>query len=164
MINVGSVSVSVIATPCHTPGHVTYFVPAHQSAPGCVFTGDTLFVAGCGNFNSGTPALMHEAFNKLGALPRGTLVYAGHEYTVSNLQFASLVEPDNIAITRRLEWANAQRAQGLFTVPSTIEDEWATNPFMRVGEAAVAAYAKRSDPVDVIGEIRRLKTEWGRRK
>ena len=107
---------------------------------------------------------MHDAFNKLGALPRSTLVYAGHEYTVSNLQFASLVEPDNKAIAKKLEWAQSQRVQGMFTVPSTIEDEWATNPFMRVREASVAAYAKRSDAVDVIAEIRRLKTEWGRRK
>jgi len=115
VVKVGSLEVHVIATPCHTPGHVSYSVPGGPSSTGCVFTGDTLFIAGCGNFNSGTPAFMHDAFSKLGALPRSTLVYAGHEYTISNLQFASLVEPDNKAIAKKLEWAQSQRVQGLFT-------------------------------------------------
>ncbi len=91
-------------------------------------------------------------------------VYVGHEYTVSNLMFASTVEPDNDAIAKKLEWARTQRAKGEWTTPSTIAEELETNPFVRVHHPTVAAFAQRSDPVEVIAEIRRLKTEWGRRK
>jgi hydroxyacylglutathione hydrolase len=142
-------------------------------------TGDTLFVAGCCNFNSGTPAQMYDALVvRLGTLPPDTHVYAGHEYTLSNLRFAAVVEPENLDVALKLAWAQRQRdsgngvrlcrcrvtSTGLPTVPSTIADELKTNPFMRVGTRQVAHYAQRDTPVEVMAEIRRLKTEWGRRK
>ncbi|KAJ1467845.1 beta-lactamase-like protein [Baffinella frigidus] len=90
---VGDVGVGVLATPCHTKGHVT-FVCDFGSGPRCAFTGDTLFVAGCGNFNDGTPKQMYEAlYSKIGELPDETLLYVGHEYTLSNLKFAAHAEP-----------------------------------------------------------------------
>ena len=82
-------------TPCHTTGHVCYYIPGEGEKPPVVFTGDTLFTAGCGRFFEGTAAQMQEAMEKLGRLPEETLVYNGHEYTVNNLKFAQHVEPDN---------------------------------------------------------------------
>jgi hydroxyacylglutathione hydrolase len=160
---VGGLEVRVLSTPCHTPGHVSYFV--QEGADRALFTGDTLFVAGCGNFNSGTPQQMYNALIKqIGALPRDTKVYVGHEYTVSNLRFAQVVEPKNDAARKKLAWAQEQRKAGVPTVPSTLEDEFNTNPFMRIGEPSLAAYTGKADPVDILLEVRTRKTEWGRKK
>eukprot|EP00049_Salpingoeca_infusionum_P014347 m.268169 g.268169 ORF g.268169 m.268169 type:complete len:268 (-) comp15652_c0_seq9:2101-2904(-) len=160
-ITVGSMSVSVIGTPCHTPGHVCYYIKTPTD--GVVFTGDTLFIAGCGNFNSGTPQQMYTALcERLGSLDDATKVYVGHEYTVKNLQFAALVEPQNEALAAKLAWAKAQREEGRATVPSTIGDEKQTNPFMRCGEKDVLAFSGTTDAVESIAFVRRAKTKWGR--
>lgn len=99
---------SVLFTPCHTPGHVCYVAHPGDGSPDGVFTGDTLFIGGCGNFNSGTPAQMHEALNtKLAGLAGKTKVYCGHEYTVTNL---TCVHP---ATTNGL----AQRSTRLLSLP-----------------------------------------------
>ena len=97
----GNSTVQVLSTPCHTAGHICYLVD------GNVFTGDTMFVSGCGNFNSGTPAQMAQAFQKLLALPDETKVWVGHEYTCKNCRFALFAEPDNEEIQRRLKWAES---------------------------------------------------------
>jgi hydroxyacylglutathione hydrolase len=113
---------------------VCYYVEDASANERAVFTGDTLFIAGCGRFFEGTPEQMHEALNgKLGHLPDDTRVYCGHEYTVTNLKFAASVEPENGAVAKKLQWAQAERDAGRFTVPSTIEEEKTINPFMRVG-------------------------------
>ena len=113
--------------PCHTPGHVLYHC---QDA---LFTGDTLFIAGCGNLNAGTPAQMHNALNEqIAVLPPATRVFVGHEYTANNLKFAATVEPSNEAIQRKLEWALEKATSKSPTVPSTVKEELETNPFMRV--------------------------------
>lgn len=110
-VSVGDLQVQVLATPCHTVGHVCYYVSGSEGASGAVFTGDTLFVAGCGNFNTGSPQQMYEAlYEKLGDLPGDTRVYVGHEYTVKNLEYAATVEPENADIQQRLQWAKDQRA------------------------------------------------------
>ena len=97
----GNSTVQVLSTPCHTRGHICYLVD------GNVFTGDTMFVSGCGNFNSGTPAQMASAFEKILALPDETKVWVGHEYTCKNCKFALFAEPDNEEIQRRLKWAES---------------------------------------------------------
>eukprot|EP01126_Amoeba_proteus_P055207 TRINITY_DN6836_c0_g1_i2.p1 TRINITY_DN6836_c0_g1~~TRINITY_DN6836_c0_g1_i2.p1 ORF type:complete len:192 (+),score=35.85 TRINITY_DN6836_c0_g1_i2:295-870(+) len=161
VVMVGDLKVNVLYTPCHTPGHVCYFVPG---SPGAVFTGDTMFVGGCGNFNTGTPAqMLRNMCQILGNLPGDTLVYVGHEYTLRNYAFAMEVEPENKKLKEKNEWAQSQRKQGQPTVPSTIEEERATNPFMRVNELAVQRYTGKTNPVEVIFQVRRLKDEWGRR-
>ncbi|XP_054549863.1 hydroxyacylglutathione hydrolase, mitochondrial isoform X4 [Talpa occidentalis] len=106
-LQVGSLSVKCLSTPCHTSGHICYLVSKPGSAePPAVFTGDTLFVAGCGKFYEGTADQMHKALLEvLGRLPPDTRVYCGHEYTVSNLQFARHVEPNNTAVREKLAWA-----------------------------------------------------------
>jgi hydroxyacylglutathione hydrolase len=117
----------------HNPGHTLGAISYHVA--GAVFTGDTLFGAGCGRLFEGTAEQMHASLRKLAALPPATRVYFGHEYTAANLRFAAVAEPDNAAI--------ATRAAALRTpsTPSTIADELATNPFVRARD--VAEFASR---------------------
>ncbi len=157
---IGTLNVRVFYTPCHTPGHVCYLVEPKAGLP-CVFTGDTLFVGGCGNFNSGTPQQMHDAFKQLGALDPQTLVFVGHEYTVANLQYAAYVEPSNAEIAQKLKWAQSTTAQGKFTVPSTIEEEHATSPFMRAafGNELIMQHCKGvTSTVDAVLYVRKEKS------
>ena len=148
----GSLRAKVIHNPGHTLGAVTFLVE------GCAFTGDTLFCGGCGRVFEGDAAMMHAALMKLAALPGDTKIYCGHEYTASNLKFAAAVEPDNTAI--------ASRIAALVTpsVPSTIAEERATNPFLRAAEPAVisaaAAKGSQSDPVSVFAAIREWKNNF----
>lgn len=128
----GSLSIRCLHTPCHTTGHICYFVEEEGEDP-VVFTGDTLFIGGCGKFFEGEPSHMYKALvDILGNLPPNTKVYCGHEYTVSNLKYALHVEPDNASIQEKLKWAQEQRSNKKPTIPSTIKEEKEYNPFMRV--------------------------------
>jgi hydroxyacylglutathione hydrolase len=114
--------------PGHTLGAVAYY------GDGAVFTGDTLFAAGCGRLFEGTPAMMYESLNRrLGELPDETRVYCGHEYTASNLRFAAHIEPENQAVKERAQKVAELRARGEPSIPSTLAEERATNPFLRCG-------------------------------
>lgn len=138
-IEVGRHRARILFIPAHTRGHIAYVF----DEAGAVFCGDTLFAGGCGRLFEGTPEMMYDAMRKLGALPDETRVYCGHEYTVANLRFAAHVEPDNRAVKEALAAAEARREKAAadwhdatadeMTVPSTIGDEHATNPFMRAG-------------------------------
>ncbi|KAI8610850.1 hydroxyacylglutathione hydrolase [Chytriomyces sp. MP71] len=154
----GKLNVVPYFTVCHTRGSVSYFVTSPSTSDKAIFTGDTLFVAGCGRFFEGTPQEMHTSLNTiLGALPDDTQVYCGHEYTASNLRFAASVEPDNKEILDKLEWAKATEC----TVPSSIGEEKRINPFMRVGVAAVQkAAGGLTDAVEVMGKLRELKNNF----
>ena len=121
----------------HTLGHIAYY------RPNTLFCGDTLFAGGCGRLFEGTPQQMWRSLSRLAALPAETLVYCAHEYTQSNLRFALAVEPDNVALQRRASEVAQLRAADRPTVPSSIEVELATNPFLRVRAPAVVAAAKR---------------------
>lgn len=134
--------IEVMAVPGHTLGHLAYL------APGALFCGDTLFGAGCGRLFEGTPAQMAAALDTIAALPASTRIYCAHEYTEMNLRFALAVEPDNPAVRQRVARVAALRAAGLPSVPSTLADELATNPFLRCGEPAVIAAGLRNAAVD----------------
>lgn len=111
-LQVGSgLTVSCIHTPCHTAGHMAFLVSA-AAGPSAVFTGDVLFVGGCGRFFEGGPEDMCGALAKLARLPPDTKVYVGHEYTIKNFDFAYDVEPQNDALVRKIEWAHATRKKG----------------------------------------------------
>lgn len=146
----------VLEIPGHTRSHIAFH------GGGMLFCGDTLFAVGCGRLFEGTPRQMHDSLTRLVRLPDATRVYCGHEYTVSNIRFARAVEPENAALRELEGKAKQLRDQGLPTVPSTIAQEKATNPFVRVNEPAVVAAANRfagktlSSPADVLGAIR----EW----
>ncbi|XP_064151433.1 hydroxyacylglutathione hydrolase, mitochondrial isoform X3 [Loxodonta africana] len=159
---VGSLSVKCLSTPCHTSGHICYFVSKPGSSePPAVFTGDTLFVAGCGKFYEGTADEMYKALIKvLGQLPPDTKVYCGHEYTINNLKFARYVEPHNTAIQDKLAWAKEKYRIGEPTVPSTIAEEFTYNPFMRVREKSVQEHASETDPVTTMRAIRKEKDQF----
>ena len=146
----------VMDIPAHTRSHIAFH------GAGMVFSGDTLFAAGCGRLFEGTPAQMHDSLSRLMQLPDDTRVYCGHEYTVANVRFARAVEPGNTALRELEIQAKQQRDQDLPTLPSTIAQEKATNPFVRVREPAVIAAASKfagrqlTDPVSVLAAVR----EW----
>jgi hydroxyacylglutathione hydrolase len=127
-------NVRCIDVPGHTLGAVAYVIGD------AVFTGDTLFIAGCGRLFEGTPAQMVTSLcERLARLPGETRVYCGHEYTISNARFAASVEPGNGAVTALLARATELRGRGEPTVPSSIAAERAHNPFLRVAEDALVS-------------------------
>jgi hydroxyacylglutathione hydrolase len=126
----------VMEVPGHTLDHIAYF---HAGETPLLFCGDTLFAGGCGRLFEGTPPMMLQSLQALGALPPATRVYCAHEYTLANLAFASAVEPDNAALARRIAEAESTRARLEPTVPSDIALELATNPFLRCAEADLQA-------------------------
>ncbi|KAI7749316.1 hypothetical protein M8C21_023651 [Ambrosia artemisiifolia] len=148
-------------TPCHTKGHISYYLTGKEEDDPAVFTGDTLFVAGCGKFFEGTAEQMYESLCvTLASLPKQTKVYCGHEYTVKNLQFAQTVEPENAKISQKLSWAQQQRQSGLPTIPSTIGEELEFNPFMRADLPEVQEKVGCKSPVEALRKIRQLKDNW----
>lgn len=159
---IGSLQIKCYHTPCHTTGHVCYYVTKENSTdPPAVFTGDTLFVAGCGKFFEGTAEQMYRALiDILGVLPPETRVYCGHEYTVNNLKFARHVEPDNEVILQKLAWAKEKCDNGEPTVPSTLADEFTFNPFMRVKEKTVQDHVKQTSPVETMRSLRKEKDSF----
>jgi hydroxyacylglutathione hydrolase len=159
-VTLGVHSARALHVPAHTLGHVAYYFEEAKA----VFCGDTLFGAGCGRLFEGTPAQMNRALNEiLGALPGDTRVFCGHEYTESNLRFALHVDGDNLATRERAESVRRARAAGQPTVPSRMDLELATNPFMRVGEPAIQEVARAhgvedlDSPAEVLGALRVLK-------
>lgn len=149
---------SVLFIPGHTTGHIGYVTD------GAVFVGDTLFGGGCGRLFEGTPEQMNVSLNeKLAKLPEETEVYFAHEYTATNLRFALTVDPDNPALARRIEAVKALRAAGRWTTPSTIGQEKATNPFLRVTYPALVQSARlppSATPADVFGALRRARDRF----
>ncbi len=147
---------TVLYVPGHTEGHVAYY------GEGSLFCGDTLFAAGCGRVFSGTFDQLSDALVRLGQLPPETRVYCAHEYTLGNLGFALWVEPDNPALLQRNNTDQATRGQGQPTLPSTIELELATNPFMRTNQAdvidAAENWAGRTLPSE--RQVFRALREW----
>lgn len=131
-VTIGAQRATVLHVPGHTAGHLAF----HFADAKAIFTGDTLFAMGCGRLFEGTPAEMFGNMQRYAALPDDTVVYCGHEYTQSNGRFALTVEPDNAAIVARMAEVDALRAAGEATVPTTIGQERATNPFLRASDAA----------------------------
>lgn len=166
VVELAGLRFEVIATPCHTRGHVAYYLPPCTGAPdGALFTGDTLFAGGCGRFFEGGAAEMLDSLGRLGALPPETRVFCGHEYTVANLQFCAAVEPGNATTAARLASAAAERAAGRPTVPSTLAVELATNVFLRTGVPEVVRFTHGADaaaasPVEVMARLREAKNAF----
>ena len=159
-IQIGELKGNVLFIPGHTTGHVAYLFENN------LFCGDTLFTAGCGRLFEGTPEHMHASLKKLMALPDNTKVYCGHEYTESNLRFAMSVEAKNPKLVSRFERVQGLRARGASTVPSTLEEEKQTNPFLRWDSKEIQASVKaanpnaRLDPVSVFAAVRKMKDSF----
>ena len=151
---------SVLDIPGHTRAHIAYY------GLGSLFCGDTLFACGCGRVFEGTAAQMLSSLSKLAALPDETRVYCGHEYTLANIKFARAVDPDNAVLAAREERAKQLRQAGRPTLPSTLGEERATNPFLRCAEPVVVESANKylgtriGDPVSVFAAIREWKNRF----
>ncbi len=170
-IKVGNLEAEILFIPAHTRGHIAYVFPE------AVFSGDTLFAGGCGRLFEGDPEMMNTALNeKLAKLPDATAVYCGHEYTESNLKFALAVESGNEELQRKMESVQKRRANAAsdwhdatpdeMTIPSTIAEERATNPFMRVNSREIIASIQKqfpdtaTDPVTILGHVRAMKDSF----
>jgi hydroxyacylglutathione hydrolase len=162
-VEIGRLAGRVILIPAHTSGHVAYHFPAERA----VFTGDTLFAGGCGRLFEGDAAQMMTSLGRLAALPDDTRVYCGHEYTEKNLRFAAMLEPGNAALAEKLRAVQELRRGGRPTVPSTVAEEKATNPFLRTGSAELAASVRSrvpgapvDDQVALFAALRALKDRF----
>ena len=147
----------VIEVPGHTLSHVAYH------GHGLLFCGDTLFSVGCGRLFEGSPAQMLGSLERLAALPGRTQVCCGHEYTVANCAFARQLDPDNAALASRAREAATRRARGVATLPSSLADERACNPFLRIYTPALVAALdpeRRADRVARFAELRRRKDDF----
>ncbi len=157
-IAIGAQTARVLEVPGHTTGHVAYLFEDAQS----LFSGDTLFSLGCGRLFGGTPDQMWESLCRLRALPGDTLVYPGHEYTESNASFALSQDSDNQALQDRADAVRALRQAGLSSLPSTIAQECAANPFLRADDPSLLAAAGLTglDPLSAFTELRRRKDNF----
>ena len=144
-IRLGSHVGRVIEVPGHTSGHIALLFDEDEVA----FVGDTLFAMGCGRLFEGTPEQMHKSLARIAALPGATRLYPAHEYTLSNARFAAHAEPDNADIAERMARVAALREAGRITLPTTVAEERATNPFVRA--ASVAEFASRRAAKDSFG-------------
>lgn len=160
-IRIGELNGSFSHNPGHTTGAITFYFED------AAFTGDTLFAAGCGRLFEGSAEDMYISLNKtIGGHDPQTKLYFGHEYTEKNLAFAASVEPDNGQIQAKLEKVRQLRAQDAFTTPSTLAEEWATNPFMRTQAPGILATVARqepdagSEPARVLGVLRAMKDRF----
>jgi hydroxyacylglutathione hydrolase len=155
-------AVRVIFIPAHTSGHVAYYLPSERA----VFTGDTLFAGGCGRLFEGDARMMMASLGRLTALPSDTRVYCGHEYTEKNLRFALTLEPSNAALAEKHREAKAKRERGEPTVPSTLAEERATNPFLRSTSAELRQAIQKQfpdcgdDPIAIFAKTRELKDSY----
>src|SRR5918912_1102702 len=129
----GGFDVRVLETPGHTAGHITYWLPE----AGVAFVGDTLFALGCGRVIEGNQRMMWRSLQKLMRLPPHTSLYCGHEYTQANAKFALTIEPENDALQKRAKEVNDLRAAGKATLPTRVDLELATNPFLRPDSPAI---------------------------
>ena len=150
--------VETFPVPGHTVGHIAYHIPDAHLA----FTGDSLMSAGCGRLFEGTPAQMWASLSRLAALHPDTLVCSGHEYTASNIRFALTLEPANPALISRSQRVAAAREQGRPTVPVTLSEELATNPFLRasLAELKSAVGLPTATDAEVFAEIRARKDRF----
>ncbi|WP_294333078.1 hydroxyacylglutathione hydrolase [uncultured Sphingomonas sp.] len=134
-VAIGAHAATVLEVPAHTAGHIAF----HFAEEALVFVGDTLFVMGCGRLFEGTAEQMFAAMRRFEALPGETQVYCAHEYTLGNARYAVAAEPDNAATAARLAAVERLRTAGEATVPTTIAEERATNPFLRASSAEILA-------------------------
>ena len=130
-IQVGGSEAIVWDIPAHTAGHIALYFEDE----GMIFVGDTMFAMGCGRLFEGTAEQMYANMQRIAALPENVRIYCGHEYTLANARFAAHVDPDNADVARRLEQVSALREAGQITLPTTVAEERATNPFVRARNA-----------------------------
>ena len=162
-LTLAGLAFTVLATPCHTRGHVTYVLDAGDGQSPAAFTGDTLFLGGCGRFMEGGASQMRASLDRVCGARDDIRIFCGHEYTTENLRFAASLDPDNPAVIAALARARECDEAGQPTVPSTVAQEREYNPFLRVCEPYMArkcGCAAGADPCDVLAKLRRKKDTY----
>jgi len=156
----GPFTFTALEIPGHTLDHVAFYDESH------LFSGDTLFSAGCGKVFEGTVDEMYTSLMKLFNLSDQTNIYCGHEYTLANLQFAEVAEPENNRIKTKLAEVEMVRAAGKPTLPALLQDERLYNPFLRCKEPTIKKSVEAttqknlSDPVQVFAALRAWKNNF----
>eukprot|EP01091_Cochliopodium_minus_P014623 TRINITY_DN499_c0_g1_i1.p1 TRINITY_DN499_c0_g1~~TRINITY_DN499_c0_g1_i1.p1 ORF type:complete len:261 (-),score=77.49 TRINITY_DN499_c0_g1_i1:62-844(-) len=156
-----NLKIKVISAYCHTDDHILFYFEDGNNKS--LFTGDTLFVGGCGKFFEGTPNDMYVALQKVVKLDKETVIYCGHEYTESNLRFCLSIEPENKFLIEKVEWVKQRRQQNLPTVPSLLSEELSYNVFLRTTEPTVVNGLKvdpKLSPSEVLGLLREAKNKF----
>lgn len=155
---IGELEGRVFDVPGHTTGHIAFYFPAITA----LFSGDSLFALGCGRLFEGTPEQMWKSLCKFRNLPNSTQVYCGHEYTQANARFAKTIETSNPVLMARCQDIDGLRARNLPTIPSRLDVELATNPFLRADEPSVAEALGMSNQsaVEIFTEIRKRKDNF----
>jgi hydroxyacylglutathione hydrolase len=161
-INILDISLAVIDVPGHTLGHIAYYLQDKRNGSSQLFCGDTLFGAGCGRLFEGTPAQMYHSLQKLTALPPHTEIYCTHEYTLHNLDFAMTLEPNNPQLQTRQFDTLQLRQHKQPSLPSTLQQELATNPFLRCDSSEIKASIQlhNADALQVFTTIRELRNHY----
>eukprot|EP01083_Nonionella_stella_P186499 682842_1 len=136
--------ITVFDVPCHTQGHVLYFITDNNDQNPSLITGDTLFVGGVGHFFEGNAQSMLNNFKKIGKFPKETKLYVGHEYALGNYAFGVFIEPQNKILQQRYQWATKLKTEGGICVPSTVQMEMDSNVFMRTSNKALQENLKKS--------------------
>ena len=149
-IDFGTISIKVFHLPCHTRGHVAFLVGD------ALFTGDTLFTAGCGKFFEGTATEMLENLKRLKTLPEITNIYCGHEYTMENLEYAHQADPANQTIIERRQRARQKHAEDIPLVPATLALELASNPFLRLADINLQQQLSTTNELDTLMRLYRI--------
>ncbi len=155
-----SLNLTVLDIPGHTAGHIAYYDSNH------LFCGDTLFSCGCGRIFEGTAQQMYHSLKKITALPDQTQVYCTHEYTLSNIHFATEIDPTNSLLTEYANKVRMLRANNKPTIPTTLAIEKSINPFLRCEHPAIINAANQhaetqlSDAISVFSEIRKWKDHY----
>jgi hydroxyacylglutathione hydrolase len=162
-LRIGAVTVHVLATPGHTSNSVCYYIPAPDGTAGVVYTGDTLFVGGCGRLLEGDARTMWQSLQRLAALPPETLVYCGHDYTLENYEFAVTIDSAHRRFRQRLAEVQKAVEYSRLTVPSTIAQEKAANIFLLADHPQIKAALNMADAPaeEVFAELRRRKDRFG---
>ena len=157
-LKIGSKTFEIYDVDGHTIGHIAYGLMEDKA----LFSGDSLMVMGCGRLFEGTPEDMWKSLKKLKQLPKDIMIYSGHEYTKSNIEFALSVDPQNEKLKARRIRTLDSIAKGIPTVPSKLEEELETNPFLRENEASILDNigTVASDPVSRFAKIRALKDNF----
>jgi len=146
----------VIHTPGHTLQHINYFMPEHN----ILFSGDTLFSMGCGRMFEGTPEVFWQSLSKIKQLPDNTIIYCGHEYTLSNVKFALSIHPENQDLQKYALWTEHQEKEHRPTIPTKLIDQLKCNPFLQCDSPHFQELYKSTDATEVFGKMRKAKDNF----
>ena len=155
-VSLGKHVAKVIDVSGHTNGHIAYHLPGD----GIAFVGDSVFALGCGRMFEGEPQQFWDSLERVKALPPQSTLYCAHEYTAANARFALHADPDNAALQDYAREIDARRSSGEPTVPTGLERELATNPFLRADAPEMRERWGGETPADTFAKLRAAKDSF----